>query len=1267
MSDETFFCYECRRDRPLRLYYDDGLCAECAVNNGDATYQDAVPADAANIAAEKERIAAEDQATFDLAAAVKQEQAERVLARRRLLPFIKRINPDYDPGWVHADICQRLERFAEAIEQKKSPRLMIFMPPRHGKLLADDTPILTANCGWVAHGDLRVGDYVFHPSGRPVEVLAVSDKAPADWVVTFSNGQRIRCHGAHEWTVFDRAMAKHRTVETQWFRRTTKFGHEAAVMSAGRCMYQLPAVGPVDFLPHADVEYPVHPYVLGAWLGDGSRGKGCITHDPRDEAVVDRVEALGYARTARCVHADTGVVTTYFSGPRPGVLGPLLRGLRELEVDQDKHIPEIYLRAPTAVRLDLLAGLIDTDGHCEAHSGRMRFTTSDIKLARGVVDLATTLGFRPYMTVEQPKLSSSGIHGRKEYYVVGFQPTLLIPCVLERKRPRRFAPQRRIGITNVERDPVGEHGHCIQVDSPDGLYLAGTTLVPTHNSEIGSKTFPGWYLGRNPKHEVIACSYSGDLAKDFSRKVRDLLEMEKYQSVFPTRLSKDSKSVERWNTSVGGGFVAAGVQGPITGRGAHCLGADLPIETPRGTITLREVRVGDFVRGFDHVTNTVTWTKVAAIATTRRPRLIDIHGVRCTPDHRFWTRGRGYIQAGWLTKGDGLLEMQPLPEVICPDPQPVCIGLEEARVPPTEEPVLFYGVFSGRAHKVENNVPPVRWGKGRTRQGVSGLLRRETAEKKCGAGVWQLREEVPANQVRVRERAAAVRNNRGLLRARLLSSAQVIKPNCTNHPAGHLSSLPWPGASCGTQVLFPRVLCTGKNKSSPCRVPGVSGRMAVRENAATRARPGVPGMSRSLSLRGSPYRPRCGESRGGEFAHPLSEVPQFVSQRHGDRASDFAGRIQGPGFEVVDLQTGTGNFFVGPRPTLVHNCGIIDDPVKDREEAESETTRQKIKDWYSSTFYTRLAPGGGVLVIQTRWHEDDLSGWLLEVMKAAEAEAAATGEWPVDADRWEVVRYPAIATCDEPFRNQGEALHESRYPLAALQKIKRAMMPRDWEALYQQNPVSQDGDYFTKGMIRYYDTTPPIGEMRIYAAGDLAIGQTEANDYTVFGVIGIDRQQNMYLLDLHRGRWNAMGIIDKMFEIHRRWEPEIFGLETGHIDMTLEPFLLKRMEETGVRIGYEKLRTRGKDKQTRARPIQGRMEQGKVFFPRGAVWTEALITELLSFPMGKHDDQVDCMAWLGQMLLEFGIVNQKVVKVKSFRDKLQKMTRGGRQKSAMAS
>jgi hypothetical protein len=127
---------------------------------------------------------------------------------------------------------------------------------------------------------------------------------------------------------------------------------------------------------------------------------------------------------------------------------------------------------------------------------------------------------------------------------------------------------------------------------------------------------------------------------------------------------------------------------------------------------------------------------------------------------------------------------------------------------------------------------------------------------------------------------------------------------------------------------------------------------------------------------------------------------------------------------------------------------VIDDPVKNREEADSESIRQSIWDWYTSTAYTRLAPGGVVLIIQTRWHDDDLSGRLLMQMAKEEG------------DDWEVIEYPAIATEDERYRRKGEALHPARYPLDALRRIKRAIGDRDWSALYQQKPVADDGDFF---------------------------------------------------------------------------------------------------------------------------------------------------------------------------------------------------------------
>mgnify|MGYP001421433207 CR=1 FL=1 len=157
-------------------------------------------------------------------------------------------------------------------------------------------------------------------------------------------------------------------------------------------------------------------------------------------------------------------------------------------------------------------------------------------------------------------------------------------------------------------------------------------------------------------------------------------------------------------------------------------------------------------------------------------------------------------------------------------------------------------------------------------------------------------------------------------------------------------------------------------------------------------------------------------------------------------------------FNRSDLVIGVGGGITGKGAHIL----LIDDPVKNREDAESENNREATWDWYTSTAYTRLSPGGGILVILTRWHDDDLAGKLLM--------ASENG-----ADDWEVVKYPAIAEEDEEFRKQGEPLHPERYNTESLEMIQKAIGPRDWTALYQQNPVSDEGDYFTRDMVRYYE------------------------------------------------------------------------------------------------------------------------------------------------------------------------------------------------------
>ena len=824
-----------------------------------------------------------------------EEMARRELARRQLcqtnfLPFVMRFNPDYQAGWVHKDICRRLEKFSDDVAARLSPRLILTMPPRHGKQIADSEPILTTE-GWTTHGALKPGDCVYHPGGAPTAVKAVS--APSDEKVEmeFSNGEKIKCHPNHEWTVYDRAQAKWRTLETRAIAKR-KLGDV-------RYTLQLPKVSALHF-PEKKLLIP--PYVLGAWLGDGSRGKACISHTEADTQVADRIVSSGYARSAVCVHKDTGVLTTYFNeeGGSPGILAPLRKHLRELGVEYDKYIPDTYLRCSVAQRLELLAGLMDTDGSCDERS-RCRFTTADRKLADGVIDLCTTLGFRPYISELAPTLSSSGIQGTKPYWVVGFQPTMEIPCVLERKRPTRFPKHRRIGVVAV-REAEPEKGRCIEVTADDGLYLVGRKLVPTHNSQLTSKSFPAWHLGKHSQHEIMACSYSGSLSMGFSRLNRELMRDPAYKVLFETRLHPDSQGAEAWMTTDGGGYTSAGIGGAITGKGAHAL--------------------------------------------------------------------------------------------------------------------------------------------------------------------------------------------------------------------------------------------------------------------------------------------------------------------------------------------------------------IIDDPVKNREDAESESGRSNAWDWYTSTAYTRLAPGGGVLLILTRWHDDDLAGRLLGAMKEG-------------ADQWTIVNYPAEAKDDELYRNAGEALHPERYDLAALSRIKRAIGPRDWAALYQQDPVPDEGAFFSKDDFEWYDYNDPAAvpdgkEMVEYAAWDLAIGQKQENDYSVGGVASIDQQGHLWMRDVVRGHWGALELCKRILGFHKKWRPARSGIEKGQIEMSIGPFLNEIKKEMGLwDFRYTELKPGRQDKVARARAIQGMVQSRKVHIPYNAPWTEDFISELLRFPTGLHDDQVDMFAWIGMMLVLMAPAIVRVERKPSWRDKLAKFSRGG--------
>ena len=208
----------------------------------------------------------------------------------------------------HRFLTGYVQNFVERPTDKPYEILVLSCPPQHGKLLADDTPVLTRN-GWKRHGELIVGDEVLNEKGEFVKVTHVFPKAEANRKVTFTNGEVIYCHENHEWVTEDRSTLKRTVRETKYMEKRISYGITEKIRGH-RYNFQLPIKEPIK---GEDKTLKVHPYVLGAWLGDGTNTKPCICAAKEDAAVLEEV-AKHYPIASRNVHKDTGVITWYFKG-----------------------------------------------------------------------------------------------------------------------------------------------------------------------------------------------------------------------------------------------------------------------------------------------------------------------------------------------------------------------------------------------------------------------------------------------------------------------------------------------------------------------------------------------------------------------------------------------------------------------------------------------------------------------------------------------------------------------------------------------------------------------------------------------------------------------------------------------------------------------------------------------------------------------------------------------------------------------------------------
>ncbi len=314
------------------------------------------------------------------------------------------------------------------------------------------------------------------------------------------------------------------------------------------------------------------------------------------------------------------------------------------------------------------------------------------------------------------------------------------------------------------------------------------------------------------------------------------------------------------------------------------------------------------------------------------------------------------------------------------------------------------------------------------------------------------------------------------------------------------------------------------------------------------------------------------------------------------QAADRWNTVQGGAMVSV----GAGGAITGRGGNLI----LVDDILKNWEEASSETIRQKHIDWFNSTLYTRAEPGASIVILMTRWHERDLAGYLLNEHQ----------------DSWEEVRLPALAEDNDPLgRNLGGALCPQRYDEDALNRIKQAVGTQMFNALYQQRPAPAEGNIIKRSWWKYYQTVPSDLHGHCIAV-DLTFGASTTSDYTVMTVWGL-KGADRYMLDMVRARMTFTEQITALQNLCQKWPMATAKyVEDAANGKALIDTLRSKIG------GLIAVKPDG-SKEARAQSVSPLIESGNVYLPlpSNAIWVQDVIEEWAVFPSGKNDDIVDSM------------------------------------------
>lgn len=712
-------------------------------------------------------------------------------------------------------------------------------------------------------------------------------------------------------------------------------------------------------------------------------------------------------------------------------------------------------------------------------------------------------------------------------------------------------------------------------------------------SELGSRHLPGWILGKHPEWEIIAASHTSSLTLSFSRYIRDLIRDPAYQVLFPEmRLDPSSQSVENWNTLAGGGYLAAGVGTGITGRGAHILLLD---------DLVKDIEAADSVTIKEN-----TWEWYGSTAYTR------------------------------LAPGGGVLGI-------------MCMT--------GDTPVMMADGTQRRLDTLKASDMIATYAAGAL------AASRVAAVKKSGRdSVYKIKTK-SGKIVRANQRhpflTVAPSGEVSWTRLKNLTTAHrivTVKGSGANGEA--LSALPR-GATSLRNVADYVSRTTAKNAGQT----GIAPRRTPTNHAVTRdSSTATASLPQNTTL--------CTRLK--------KAAARFVASMRKPGVLPSTGKTSSPSTIVTTLEkyedcyatTATqesdtlvmSEWHLPPQRIFDFTLDEVIGIEYDREEDVYDVQVDHTENFLAN----------GLVSHNTWWNEDDWAGRIQQVM--------ASGE----GDVFEVIRYPAINDEGDEYilwkepgepivqigpndtipegatmtRPMGTAIHPARYTTEAMLRIKRNLVSsgqkRVWNALYQQNPTPDDGTHFTKQMVQYFDHPPQRHQVTRFQAWDFAITEDQKSDYTVCVTMDQDEHNSLYVVDVLRFRSDdGNAIVEHMIDQIEAWKPDFVGAEDGQIWKTLRAQLETRMVERQVFQAIEVLQPLT-DKVVRAAPLKGRMQLLKVFIRNNMRWTEAFVRELMVFPGGKHDDQVDAASWCTRLTLNHLPKKPPPPKnPKSWRDKLR--------------